>query len=552
MTSVNTNPSATTALRTLQLTNKSLEMTQNRVSTGLKIGEAKDNAAYWSISTTLQSDNKSLSTVKDALSLGAATVDTAYQGLNKAKEVLDEIKSKITAATQDGVDRKAIQAEISELQNQLKSIASSSTFSGENWLSVNSGITGYTAEKTVVASVTRDNGGNFKIGTIGVDTSTFALVDGKNNGEAILDAGKVGNTLLGGLAANTTAQVGTATAGKSLQGTTYAYTAGSGAGFDKTAETLALAISIDGNSFAFTLTDSNTFDTLDELVTAINSRIGGAGTASNDTGELLITSATTGATSTVDITTATFTATGATASTLVGISSVSGAATETSTAGTATAAVLTQASTFGTQPIALDENDAISFQFEVNGRAAQTVTIDRATIDAALGKAAGGRITTANEYASVINKALQNAEITDVTADVNGGAIRFTSTVLGATSSIRVASSVADKGTSILDLDVTTASDVDLAKYLNAVNDATVRTTSAASTLGAVAARIELQNTFVDTLIDTIDKGVSDLIDADLSEESTRLQALQTKQQLGIQALSIANASTQNVLALFQ
>ena len=43
--------------------------------------------------------------------------------------------------------------------------------------------------------------------------------------------------------------------------------------------------------------------------------------------------------------------------------------------------------------------------------------------------------------------------------------------------------------------------------------------------------------------MDTIDKGVGNLIDADLSEESTRLQALQTKQQLGVQALSIANPS---------
>jgi flagellin-like hook-associated protein FlgL len=52
--------------------------------------------------------------------------------------------------------------------------------------------------------------------------------------------------------------------------------------------------------------------------------------------------------------------------------------------------------------------------------------------------------------------------------------------------------------------------------------------------------------------MDTIDKGVGNLIDADLSEESTRLQALQTKQQLGVQALSIANSGTQNILRLFQ
>ncbi|WP_444542175.1 flagellin N-terminal helical domain-containing protein, partial [Aureimonas endophytica] len=123
MTSVNTNAAAITALRTLQNTNAQLDKTQQRISTGYKIGEAKDNAAYWAISTSLKSDNKSLSTVKDALNLGSSTVDTAYQGLNKAKDVLDEIKSKLTAATQDGVDRDTIQNEISQLQAQLKSIA---------------------------------------------------------------------------------------------------------------------------------------------------------------------------------------------------------------------------------------------------------------------------------------------------------------------------------------------------------------------------------------------------------------------------------------------
>ncbi|WP_441294112.1 flagellin N-terminal helical domain-containing protein, partial [Aureimonas sp. AU40] len=117
--SVNTNAAALTALRTLQNTNQQLESTQSRISTGYKIGEAKDNAAYWAISTTLKSDNKSLSTVKDALGLGASTVDTAYQGLSKAKDVLDEIKSKLTAATQDGVNRDTIQQEIGQLQAQL-------------------------------------------------------------------------------------------------------------------------------------------------------------------------------------------------------------------------------------------------------------------------------------------------------------------------------------------------------------------------------------------------------------------------------------------------
>ncbi len=52
--------------------------------------------------------------------------------------------------------------------------------------------------------------------------------------------------------------------------------------------------------------------------------------------------------------------------------------------------------------------------------------------------------------------------------------------------------------------------------------------------------------------MDAIDRGVGALVDADMNEESTKLQALQVQQQLGVQALSIANSSSQTILSLFQ
>ena len=132
MSSMMTNASAMTALKTLQSTNKALETTQARISTGYRVAEASDNAAYWSIATTMRSDNKALSTVKDALGLGAAKVDTAYTGINAAIDVVDEIKTKLLAAREPGVDRAKIQAEITQLQGQLTSNAQAASFSGEN------------------------------------------------------------------------------------------------------------------------------------------------------------------------------------------------------------------------------------------------------------------------------------------------------------------------------------------------------------------------------------------------------------------------------------
>ena len=64
--------------------------------------------------------------------------------------------------------------------------------------------------------------------------------------------------------------------------------------------------------------------------------------------------------------------------------------------------------------------------------------------------------------------------------------------------------------------------------------------------------RIEIQNEFMNTLIDSFKTGIGSLVDADLEAASARLQALQVQQQLGIQALSIANQQSQNILALFR
>ena len=84
------------------------------------------------------------------------------------------------------------------------------------------------------------------------------------------------------------------------------------------------------------------------------------------------------------------------------------------------------------------------------------------------------------------------------------------------------------------------------------VDDALESMTSAASSLGSISSRIDMQSEFVNKLSDSIDSGIGRLVDADMNEESTRLKALQTQQQLAIQALSIANSDSQNVLSLFR
>ena len=178
MTSILTNSAAMAALQTLRSIDNSLETTQARVSSGLRVETAADNAAYWSIATTMRSDNRAISTVADALGLGAAKVDTAYTSLENVIDVMSEIKAKLVAAREPGVDKTKINDEISELKNQLISAAQSASFSGENWL-YNTG-TDALGIKSVVASFIRTAGGNVKVATLDCDTANSVLIDIEN------------------------------------------------------------------------------------------------------------------------------------------------------------------------------------------------------------------------------------------------------------------------------------------------------------------------------------------------------------------------------------
>ncbi|OCP15295.1 hypothetical protein BC361_32950 [Ensifer sp. LC54] len=122
------------------------------------------------------------------------------------------------------------------------------------------------------------------------------------------------------------------------------------------------------------------------------------------------------------------------------------------------------------------------------------------------------------------------------------------------TADLKDTTGTAISSVSVLNLDIsgTAVTATTLANYLSGVDTVLKSMTNAASDLGAVNKRVDLQKDFVNDLMDSIESGVGKLVDADMNEESTRLKALQTQQQLGIQALSIANNSSQNVLSLFR
>jgi flagellin len=190
MVSINTNLAALTALQTLTETQQQLTKTQNEISSGYRVASAADNAAYWSIATTMRSDDQAISAVSDALGLGSSTVGVAATGMTNAVDVVEQIKAKLVAALQPGVDHTSIQSDISQLQQQLTSIASSASFSGVNWLSVDSSQPGYSPTASIVSSFSR-TGSGVSVGTISINTASVALFDSNGNA-GILDSQTAG------------------------------------------------------------------------------------------------------------------------------------------------------------------------------------------------------------------------------------------------------------------------------------------------------------------------------------------------------------------------
>ena len=88
--------------------------------------------------------------------------------------------------------------------------------------------------------------------------------------------------------------------------------------------------------------------------------------------------------------------------------------------------------------------------------------------------------------------------------------------------------------------------------YLTTVNSAITNVNKAVATLGTASNALTTHLNFISNLQDTLTQGVGNLVDADVAKESANLTALQTKQQLGIQALSIANSSKSGLLSLFR
>jgi flagellin len=511
MSSILTNTSAMVALQTLKGINMNLNKTQSEISTGKSVATAKDNAAVWAISKVMESDVKGFKGISDSLSLGSSTISVARQAAETVTDLLTEIKGKVVAAQEENVDRAKIQTDIVALRDQIASVVGAAQFNGLNLISG-------TDDVNILSSL--DRGGD---GTVTASNITVARQD---LGTA---AGTYGTGT--SLAANATVQNGAtavASAGETAQ-VTFA---------DTWAANDTAQLTVAGVVLSHTATGSSVSDIAAHFAGAINA-LGLSGvSASNSAGVLTITS--TRAFEGLAVTQTSTTAGDGTSN----ITQVNGAAP--SGSNTATSSTIRQRA----------EELSFSNTAQVNEGDGYRVTVGSASYSYIAGKgetmedvARGLKIAIDNAGPTGISTRVTQNSTTGVwTLNVDNDGTGSASLGFSATGNAGGTASGGLFGLDSIDVRTNAGADAAIANIETMIN----RSIDSSAAFGSVQKRIDIQNDFVGKLTDALKSGIGTLVDADMEEASARLQALQVQQQLGVQALSIANQQPQNILALFR
>ena len=135
--SINTNPSIFAALRTLNSVNRSLDTTQNRVSTGLKVAGALDDASNFSIAQGIRGELKGLSAVTQGLNNAKGIGQVAIAGATGVSNLLTDIRAKLTELSNEGIttaQREILTSDFNQLLSQAANFIDNSVFNGVNLL----------------------------------------------------------------------------------------------------------------------------------------------------------------------------------------------------------------------------------------------------------------------------------------------------------------------------------------------------------------------------------------------------------------------------------
>lgn len=164
MSSILTNTSAMTALQTLKAVNQGLQQTQDRISTGLKIQSAQDNASYFAISQQMKGDSGMYKSINESLTMTKNSVSTASLGASSVNDLAQQFVQQVSFAQGSAVDHSKVQDTLNSLVAQIRTTISQATFNGNN-------LVNGTSTVTVVTGISRASG------TFTTTTMSFQKVD---------------------------------------------------------------------------------------------------------------------------------------------------------------------------------------------------------------------------------------------------------------------------------------------------------------------------------------------------------------------------------------
>ncbi|MGR3452371.1 flagellin N-terminal helical domain-containing protein [Pseudooceanicola sp.] len=190
MSSIHTNSSAMAALSTLKNINNSLGATQNRISSGLKIESGKDNAAYFSISETMNGDSRIYKAIDESLTLTQNSISAARLGAETVVDLANDFVERVAFAQGGTAETRAdVQKELDELAARIATTISQATFNGSDLVNA-------TTTVTVVTGISRTSGGSisttsvtFQQQDLGAIQSALAAIDLKTGSTTTLMEG---------------------------------------------------------------------------------------------------------------------------------------------------------------------------------------------------------------------------------------------------------------------------------------------------------------------------------------------------------------------------
>ncbi|NQW10890.1 MAG: flagellin [Alphaproteobacteria bacterium] len=186
--SINTNPGALIALRNLERTNRSLAETQNRVSTGLKVTGAIDDASNFAIAQGIRGDIKALGAVTQGLNNAKGIAKVAIAGTTSISDLLQTVRQKLTELSNEGItttQRSILQNDFNQLISQAANFIDNAVFNGVNMLDT-------AIASPSISTLSNINGGTLTLSNTDLRTQVLALagvsVGSASSTQAVLNA----------------------------------------------------------------------------------------------------------------------------------------------------------------------------------------------------------------------------------------------------------------------------------------------------------------------------------------------------------------------------